>query len=324
MKGRKIFYPEYLPGDGPQSFKIAGQTILCMGDGGGGTTTTTSYNQYYSPEEAARRAAVMDEAQRIYNLTRPMLESSAYPGARPVPFSSETLAGQRELYNRALSVAPTVDMVNQGLQFGLTKAADVNSNPYLQKAIDAAVRPITRAFSGPGGVLSEIRTNATTNGQFGGSRQGIAEGIAAANYMQQVADTSAKMANEGYMRGLDTLEKSLMLAPSAFEAQSVPAQWLSSIGAQKENLGQELANYEADQRMWGLNAPWLGLQNYANIVFGAGSSGGTSTSIGQYPGQQRNPLLGALGGASMGISLAGQLGMPALLGAAIGAIAGLL
>jgi hypothetical protein len=217
----------------------------------------------------------------------------------------------------------SIDAINRGVQFGLGDVMDVRSNPYLQSAINAAIQPITQAYSGAGGALSNIRTGANELGQFGGSRQGIAEGLAASNYMNQVGNTAAKMASEGYQRGLDTFEKTLMFAPTALETNMQPVSWLSGVGAQNEALQQAQADYAAQARMWGLNAPWLGLQNYANIVFGAGSNGGTTTTTGG--GYSRSPLMSGLGGASMGASLGSLFPMVgAPWGAAIGGILGLL
>lgn len=284
------------------------------GGGGGGNTTTTTQN--YSPAEAARRAQVMDEAARVYEGTKDTLANSPYPGSAPVPFSSDTLTAQDWARYAASNSQPQIDAINSGVRFGLGDVMDVNSNPYLQSAIQAAIAPITQSYSGPGGALQQIRTGANEAGQFGGSRQGIAEGIAASNYMGQVGNTAAKMASEGYNQGLDTFEKTLMFAPTAMETAMQPASWLSSVGAQNEALAQAQADYGANARMWGLNAPWMGLQNYANIVYGAGSGGTTSSTSGG--GYQRSPLTGALGGAAMGYSIGGPWG------AAAGALLGLM
>lgn len=304
-----------------RAFRTFGRKIVSFegGGGGGGNTTSTTTNVNYSPEEAARRAQVMDEAARIYGQTQPQLSRSNYPGSVPVPFSMESLAAQNMATQAAFNAQPAIADIQQGVRFGMTDARDVRSNPYLQNAIQAAINPITASYTDPNGVMAQIRSGAREAGQFGGSRQGIAEGIAAGKYAQAVGDAASKMASAGYERGLDTFEKTLMFAPQALETQMMPVQWLSGVGAQKENLAQMQEDYLANQRMWGLNAPWLGVQNYANIVFGAGSGGGTSTTTGQGASMQRSPLMGALGGAAMGASLTG--GSP--IGMALGALVGL-
>ena len=269
----------------------------CFGGGGGGDTTSTGTNvtQNYSPEEAARRTQVMDEAQRIYNQTAPQVTTGAYPGSRPAGFSGETVVSQQLAVQNAAAAQDQVRNINQGVNYGLTGAMDVQNNPYLNQAISAAVRPIQESYTDAGGVMSQIRTNAGQAGQVGSSRQGIAEGLAAGRMAQAQSDVSARIASDAYNKGQETFQKTLTFAPQAMEAGMTPVNWLSSVGAQKENLGQANLDYEANARMWGLNAPWIPLQNYAGIVYGgsAPSTSATSTSTGG--GAQRNPIGQAAG-----------------------------
>ena len=86
------------------------------------------------------------------------------------------------------------------------------------------------------------------------------------------------MSSAAYDKGQDTFAKTLMFAPQALEAGMTPVNWLSSVGAQKENYQQQLNDYAANEAMWKLNAPWIPLQNYASIVYGGASPGTTSTS----------------------------------------------
>ena len=263
------------------------------GGGGGGDSTSTQIN--YSPEEAAQRAKVMNEATRIYGQTAPTISSSAYPGAAPVGFSTATKTAQNLAVQNAAAAQDSINQINQGVNYGLTGAMDVQNNPYLQKAIAAAVRPINEQYTDAGGVMSTIRSNAGQAGQYGGSRQGIAEGIAAGRQADAIGDVSSQMASNAYNKGQDTFSKTLMFAPQALEAGMTPVNWLSGVGAQQENLAQEVENYNANARMWGLNAPWTPLQNYASIVYG-GATPGTTTST-QYQSGNRSALGQAAGGA---------------------------
>lgn len=270
------------------------------GGGGGGHSTSTSVN--YSPEEAARRAQVMDEATRIYNQTAPGISSSEYPGAKPVDFSAETKVAQNLAVSNAAAAQDSINQINKGVNYGLNQAMDVNNNPYLQQAMEAAIRTNNNNFTDAGGVLSQIRGQAAQAGQTGSSRQGIAEGLAASRLNQTNADTVATMASNAYDKGQETFSKTLMFAPQALEAGMTPVNWLSSVGAQKENLSAEQANYEANKRMWGINAPWAPLQNYASIVFG-GATPGTSSTTSQ-TGGGRTALGTATQAAGTGLTAA--------------------
>ena len=273
-----------------------GQSMMNGGGGGNNTTstgTTTSVN--YSPEEAARRAQVMDEAQRVYGSTAGQVANSAYPGAQPVGFSPETLVSQQLAIQNAAGAQNQVNNINQGVNYGLTGAMDVENNPYLQKAISAAVTPIQQEYTDAGGIMSQIRTGASQAGQYGGSRQGIAEGIAAGRQAQAIGDTSAKIASDAYNKGQETFQKTLTFAPQAMEAGMTPVNWLSSVGAQKENLAQQQSDYNANAQMWSMNAPWIPLQNYAGLVYGGSAPSTSAASTATGAGVSRNPIGQAAG-----------------------------
>ncbi len=269
----------------------------CFGGGGGGNTTSTgtTTTMNYSPEEAARRAQVMDEAQRVYNATGGQISGSAYPGSAPAPFSRETEVSQQLAVQNAAAAQDQVNNINQGVNYGLTGAMDVENNPYLDKAIAAAVRPIQESYTDAGGVMSQIRTGAGQAGQTGGTRQGIAEGIAAGRMAQAQGDTAAKIASDAYNKGQETFQKTLTFAPQAMEAGMTPVNWLSSVGAQKENLAQAQQDYEANSRLWQMNAPWVPLQNYASLVYGGSAPSTSVLSPSQGGGVSRNPIGQAAG-----------------------------
>jgi hypothetical protein len=226
----------------------------------------------------------MDAATNIYNQTGAAMQSQPYPGTAPASFSPETLAAQKYGVDYALGPAlQQTNNMNQAVKFGLGDVLYPQSNPALQQTINAAVRPITESYTDPGGVMSQIRSGATGAGQFGSSRQGIAEGVAAGRYADAVGDASSRIATEGYGRGLDTFSRTLAFAPQAMQAGMTPANILSGIGSQNEMQAQQLEDYLSNSRMWEYNAPWLPLQNYANIVFG-NATPTTTTSTDQNPG----------------------------------------
>lgn len=287
-------------------------------NGGGGPTSSTSTTMNYSPEEAARRTQVMDAALKVYNQTAPQIAASDYPGAKPVPFSQESIAAQNLAIQNAFGAQQGIDQINQGVNYGMTTAMDVENNPYLAKAVQGAIRPITESYTDTGGVMSQIRDGGVAAGQFGSSRQGIAEGIAAGRYADAVGDVSSKMYAGAYDKGQDTFARTLLFAPEALKTGMLPVNWLSGVGAQKEDLAQQLANYETDAQMWDYNSQWAPLNNLANLIYGAGSSQGTTTST--QPAAPRNRLGGAAGGAMMGASVGGPWG--AVAGGILGALMG--
>lgn len=283
------------------------------GGGGGGSSTQTVQN--YSPAEAAQRAKVQQEANRIYDSTAQQTAQAPYTGAQVVPQSADTLVGQNLARTAAnTQVQQTIPQLMDATKFGLSDVMNVNSNPYLQASIAAAVRPITESYTDAGGVLSNIRSNAIGNGGQGQStRQGIAEGLAAGRYASAIGDTAARVASEGYGQGLDTFSRTLGLTPQTMSAMNMPASTYGAIGAQNEALRQAQENYAAESRNWDLNSAWTPLQNYANIVYGGtGPTSTTSTTSGG--GNSSNPVMSAAGGALAGFQ---TFGLPGAIGGAV-------
>lgn len=300
---------------------IQGMFRVYEGGSGGGPTTTTSTTQNFSPEEAAARAKVQAEAARIYGENAAALQWTPYPGSRPTDLSSATREAEASWVNFARGGA--TDQANQAAAYSswlMGPAQYAESNPYLQSAITAATRPITEAYSGAGGALSQIRSGAGSAGQYGSTRQGIAEGLTTQGYLRSVGDTGAKMANENYQVAQAAGLKALGLAPQVQQMGTLPGQLIGSVGSLEDTQAQALEDYRANAAMWEINAPWAPLQNYANIVFGGSNPGTSSTSTGG--GYKSNPFASGIGLAAQGAML-GSMVMPGV-GTAVGAGAGLL
>lgn len=93
--------------------------------------------------------------------------------------------------------------INAAQNFLLGPVMSPETNPALRSAIDAAVRPLSEQFTQT--VLPNIRQGAITAGQFGGSRQGVAEDAASRDFLRQVGDTSASLSNEAFKANLGAL-----------------------------------------------------------------------------------------------------------------------
>ncbi len=74
------------------------------------------------------------------------------------------------------------------------------ANPGLQQAIVAAQRPTWEGLTEQ--ALPAIRSQAISTGPYGGSRQGIAEGLATSRATRNAGDIAAKMANDMYAANL--------------------------------------------------------------------------------------------------------------------------
>jgi len=179
---------------------------------------------------------------------------------------------------------------NPGLNF-LTSGAVLNpsSNAALQQAIEGATRPIVENFQNT--VLPGISQDAVASGGFGGTRQGIAEGLASKGLMNQVGDVASQMANQNYQAGLGAMTSGLNTAVQQQGTQGNLA--LGAGGLTQQSLGQmiqgNLGGQQAGQG-W-LNTQQSGLTGAGNTLANAGNifnaSLAPANAIGAVGGQQQ-------------------------------------
>ena len=166
-------------------------------------------------------------------------------------------------YARAPALQNLIGRSQQALGTALTPG----QNPYLQDAITSAIRPLTQQYQE--NVLGDITDEFTAAGQHGGVRQGMAEGIAGREYLQQVGDISTEMAYNDYSGGMDRMLSALSQAPTVANLGLTPSQIISAAG-HEETL-----------------APWEQLQLQAGLIGGPtvlggeteGGRGGTASAL---------------------------------------------
>lgn len=294
---------------------------------GGGSpppaTSTTTVQQQYSPEEAAMRAKLFGEASSIYDKTKNMVNSSGYPGAKPVPLSQQSLQAQNMLTTAATGPGTTLGAnASSAANFGLSGAVlDPNSNPSLDAAIKAAQRRVSEAYMDPNGPISAIRRDFGNNAGTS-TREGVAGDVAGRNYLNAIGDISSNMGSAAYGQGLDYMKSSMAFAPNAYNLLMQPGLTIGGVGAQNEGVSQELANYNAAAQQWQYNAPWAALSPYASIVTGMSNpSTVTNATAPTGTANRAAPLGMALMGAQLGSAIPG---IGTGIGAGIGLLAGIL
>lgn len=244
----------------------------------------------------------------------------AYPGARPITPSAETLSSREQLRQFVAQHGQGVTDLSMGaLQFGLKDVLDPTKSPGFQATLDTATRKVGEAYENPGGVLANIRSSFGEGASAGqSSREAIAGGLAGQGYLNTIGDVTGKLSSDAYARGLDVFKSTMANAPNMYNLATQPAVTLGAVGEAVTGDEREAEAFRAAERGWNINAPWLQLQNLAQIVHGTTSPGSTTT--GSPPGvtpQQR--LGGMMGGAAMGYQMSGSP-----YGAAAGAAIGLL
>lgn len=238
------------------------------------------------------------------------------------PLSSAQLQGNQLLQDTAQGQVGTTESLGRALNFGLDPNAVFQQNPALRGAIDAAQRPVIENFTSA--VLPNIRSGASNAGQYGSSRQGIAEGIASRGLQHELGDISSTITNNAFDTSMDTFGRTLAAAPRALSAQTLPAQFLSQAGAEQQQQEQIGLDQNAQDFWTQQLLPFQLAQSVAGTAFGLP---GTNVATTQGPGQVRQPGLGGklLSGASTGAGIGAAL--PAIggpWGAGIGALLSIL
>lgn len=277
--------------------------------GGAPKNTTQTTKVELSPEQ-----------KKILQTAMPYIEQygknplEQYGGSQISPFDPLQTQGQEMALNAAGQQQQTADQASAASKFLLSDVLSPDSNPYLKQYIDAATRPINEQLTQ--GTLPSIRGEANTSGQFGSSRQGIAEGLAAQGASRAVGDTTANIATTAYGQGLDAQGRALALAPQTQAMQAQSAITTSGVGDVRRNMDQarlteEITRFYNEQML-----PYIQGSQLAGLV-GAIPGGGSTTTA---SGASSNPLMGGLGGAASGAALGSAI-MPGV-GTGIGALLG--
>lgn len=299
-----------------------------MSMGGGGQTSTQTSVQELSPEQRRLLDPVLPIAESFLKNPPKM-----FPGSSVAQFDPMQLLAQQMTMNAAGGMTPMLQQQQAGgsalMQAGgavlpnqigaqnflMSGAAlDPRMNPALKGVTDAAIRPMVDTFKRQ--ILPGIANDAVSAGGFGGTRQGIAEGIATSDLNRQIGDVSASIQNNAYNQGLQAMAQMAGQAPgsagiaqglSAFpqilSSSLLPAQLTSAVGEQRQGmtqaqLGEQVQRYVNEQML-----PFAIAQDVAAMAFGIPA--GTTTTTAKTTG-------GGGGGGGMGM-LSGIMGMIPML-----------
>lgn len=219
-------------------------------------------------------------------------------------------------------------------------ASDPTKNPALLQELNTVRQRLTENLTQ--NVLPTIRSGAVQAGQLGGTRQGIAEGLATKGTQQAVGDASARILNNAFNAGLQAqlgalgqtlgtiaqasdaglsnASRALFAAPQTLQASVFPQQLVENIGQFRRNE-QQAALDEATTRFFAEQLlPFQAAQEVAALAFGIPAGSVTSTA-----GQLKaSGLSRGIGGALGGAGLGSVFGIPGtIIGALLGGLGGL-
>ena len=220
-------------------------------------------------------------------------------------FPGQTMAGftpmQKQAWGTGLGAANQIaNMGNQwGSQFGsyLSNPGQFNpsmnwfDNPHLTSAIQSTADDMTTNFQR--NVLPSINMGAIGRGQSGGSRHGIAQGLAMSDLNKQVGNMANQARMNAYETGktsyLQDMQNQFGARKSAFgmlpqmmgaysTSQMAPYMMQQGIGQQQQNYAQGLLSGAMDRWNYYRDLPQQKLGNYANWIAQMDKGGVTTQS----------------------------------------------
>jgi hypothetical protein len=181
---------------------------------------------------------------------------------------------------------------------------DPAGNPWLDQAVGAMRQNSQQQFDRQ--TAPQLQQAAITSGGLGGSRQGIAEGIARGDLNQGMMNTEAAMRNQAYGQGLNYQSSLYGMAPG--QAQAASALWTGpgavSQGIANQQLGMNQARLSDEVARWNYQRDLQAqrINQYGGML--GQIQGGTQSGI--LP-QQQNPWTAGIGGALAGSQLGSSL-----------------
>lgn len=252
-----------------------------------GTTQSVAETNYPSFQLPAVKDMI-GEAQRLYATGGPQL----FPSTRIARFNPLEAEGQA----RAVATAQgplqgLADATGSAAQFNLGAGRDVASNPYFQGALSGAIRPIREQLLEQ--ILPSIRNQALTGGNFGGSRQAIAEGLAAKGAINAAQDTTARMSSDEYNAAQQRALSTMQMSPTIAQGMLAPGQVMSGVGETQRGMSQAELSEQASDYEYYQKLPYQNLAEFANYVRSPYGSSATS----RVDAPQADPLQQIIGGA---------------------------
>lgn len=213
---------------------------------------------------------------------------------------------------------------------------DVSNNPYVQGMNQASVRDYLQAAGQNLGDISQTLTRqwlpqvdsgAVASGQYGGSRQGLAQGTAIGDATRSYRDfVQSGLADLGnmlaqtnlgaYNTGVSARQQAALMNPSLVQAGAVPMQMLAGVGTQQREMNQALIDDAQARWNYQQGLPAQKLSDYSSMVQGQYGGASSSQTTGEMAGQGTSTGANVMGAAMTGLGTYGMLSGSA--GAAMG------
>lgn len=250
-----------------------------------------------SQNDAVRRAADAQGApwvgQQPYLLDLFREGQKLYKSDQPIvaPWTTAQQLGNAGTVGSALNVASNVNPYGLAAWQRLASPGmlDVANNPYVMGGAQGIADTVTQRLMQE--ILPRIDMNAVRAGQYGSSRQALAQGQAIGQTNRALSQSLSDYIAQAYGKGLQAQTQAVAMLPGI--GQSMVAPWQAIYAA-----GQQ----EQQQQERQLREPWERLGLYKGIV---GQQYGAPKQF--IPPSSVNPVAAGFGGALQGMALGGAL-----------------
>jgi hypothetical protein len=189
-----------------------------------------------------------------------------------------------------------------------------DTNPFVKQMTDQALGESTRNFQR--NVLPQMGDAAIKGGAYGGSRQGIMEGLAAGEFGRETSDAATRIYADNYQKERDRMGQAQQLAATSapglysgansLEQQKIAGQQyaidaLGKAGAQEQTWNQQQNQENLDRYKMQQSSVWAGIPEMLSVLTGGGFQSSTST---QPNPNYTSPMQGAMGVGSLLTGLA--------------------
>ena len=267
--------------------------------GGGGNTTTTQKADPWEPLQPYIKGMLPDFARAAGDIA-PYYPEQTYAGFDPL---QEQAMSQQLDYANSDPLQNAIRSQFGALDYGLNSVYDPQSNPVINDYIASATRPLSQAYEEMVG--NTLSGGAEGAGGFGGSRQGVAEGLAGRSYLDAVGDTSTNIYNNAYNKGLDQQTKMMALAPQTMQAGLFPSGIADQVGGRYQGQNQLGIDESMNRYNYDNNIEYSRMNDFFNTMMGQGF--GSSTTTGPNP-NAGNTAANMLGGGLAASQIPGMFG----------------
>jgi hypothetical protein len=239
-------------------------------------------------------AGIFPEAHRLYQQPGPLY----YPGQTVAGFSPEREMALQAQAARARSGSPLTAAGGAELDRTLG-GAYLNANPYLQGAIDATARGVTRNYQTA--VAPGIDSAFSQAGRYGSGAHLAAHQQAQQNLAAQLGDLAANLGYQNYAAERAHMLNALNAAPTYAQQDYADIAQLDAVGRARDAMAQALINDQVARWNFEQQTPADKLRQYAALI--QGNFGGTTSTTQPY-----SSGAGVLGGMGTGAQLFGGIG----------------